>query len=364
MTHSTRFTIVAGAYERLLYGIECSVAPSSAAPSNAVSETGKRPREEASEDKAGSMTPVFIYPSHISCIKALSCCGRFLTSGSTDELIKIYDLKARKEIGTLMSHDGTITALQFWNGADKERSGHLVSAGEDGKICVYRMKDWELLKTLKGHKSAVRDIAVHPSGKILLSVAAGRVLFCWDLMTGKKAYSLKLRGEAERVRWTQAGFLVLGGTAVDVWDMKTQQIRHTIAQRQRINAVALASIGGREFVATGGEDKALRIYEIPADGDAPTLAPLVTVDGAHAQRVKDMAVHEGLLVTCSTDGAIKAWDLSAVASGRPAVACVAEYNAGTRLVCVGVSPQVSGQRQDTEPAAKKQRVDEEETVGH
>ena len=327
------FTLIAGGYERLLYGLQCSPSPN---------------------QSTLKTTLQFVYPSHISCIKALATTGRYLVSGSTDELIKIYDLKTRSEVGTLMSHDGTITSLKFWTDQNTEKGGHLVSSAEDGKICVYRLKDWELLKTLIGHKTAVKDIDVHPSGKILLSIAKGKILFCWDLMTGKKAYSLKLQSEAEKVKWTRSGFLVLNQQSLDFWNMATSKITLSIHQSQRINAFVVLTLAGQECVITGGEDKKLYVYLIPtaADLDSGTvevISPAFILDDAHNQRIKDMTLFETTLITCSSDGAVKIWSLADLQVSpvnekilEGALVCAGEYDCGTRLVCLSAGPVAIG----------------------
>jgi WD40 repeat protein len=51
---------------------------------------------------------------------------RLLTTG------RIYNLKQRKEVGTLLQHDGTITCF-----ANAGKS-HFISAAADGAICLWR----------------------------------------------------------------------------------------------------------------------------------------------------------------------------------------------------------------------------------
>ncbi|KAJ2464825.1 60s ribosome biogenesis protein mak11, partial [Coemansia sp. RSA 2320] len=131
------FLVSAGTYERILYGIE-----------------GRFVGDQL------TLNPQFIFPAHIGCIKAVSVGGRYLASGSTDEVVKLYDLKKRVELGSLHEHKGSITALQFHG------HSHLLSASEDGAICIFRTKDWEPLKVLKGHKGSVTSMAIHPSGKL------------------------------------------------------------------------------------------------------------------------------------------------------------------------------------------------------
>lgn len=92
---SSTFKIVVGTYEKLLYGLEGRFAPDSD-PSNQPNIT---------------LTPLFIFPAHVACVKALGASphgGKWLATGSTDEIIKIWDLRRRKEVGGLVQHQGQL----------------------------------------------------------------------------------------------------------------------------------------------------------------------------------------------------------------------------------------------------------------
>ncbi len=86
----------------------------------------------------------------------------------------------------MSSPSGSITYLEF-----PSRS-HLLSASEDGTLCLFHARDWNVLRILKGHKGRVNCVAVHPSGKLALSVGQDRTLRMWDLMRGKGSASTKL----------------------------------------------------------------------------------------------------------------------------------------------------------------------------
>ena len=94
----TSFKVIAGTYEKLLYGLEGTVSV-----------------EDGSHKFA--LTPVFIFPAHISSIKTVAASprgGKWLATGSADEIIKVWDLRRRKEIGGLMHHEGTLILLVVW----------------------------------------------------------------------------------------------------------------------------------------------------------------------------------------------------------------------------------------------------------
>lgn len=84
------FVVVAGSYEKLLYGLDGTVTPS---------ESGYE----------FHLKPIFIFPAHVSSIKAVAASpngGKWLATGSSDEIVKVWDLARRKEIGGLMHHQG------------------------------------------------------------------------------------------------------------------------------------------------------------------------------------------------------------------------------------------------------------------
>jgi len=91
------FKIIAGSYERLLYGLQATVSASS---------------PDTSSELEWTLKPIFIFPAHVSYIKAVAASpqgGKWLATGSGDEIIKVWDLRRRKEVGGLMQHEGSTT---------------------------------------------------------------------------------------------------------------------------------------------------------------------------------------------------------------------------------------------------------------
>jgi protein MAK11 len=99
-----RFKIIAGSYEKILYGLQVDVpasTSSSSQPSTAPSSGGTRNKIK--------LKPIFVFPAHISCVKAVAASplgGKWLATGGTDETVKVWDLKRRKELGGLVQHQG------------------------------------------------------------------------------------------------------------------------------------------------------------------------------------------------------------------------------------------------------------------
>ncbi|PBK69109.1 WD40 repeat-like protein [Armillaria solidipes] len=295
-TLPSTFKIVAGSYEKLLYGLEGRVS--------------------GDDDKLEfHLKPIFIFPAHVSCIKAVAVSpsgGKWLATGSSDEIVKVWDLRRKKEIGGLMHHEGTLSCFlpcysllpNDYLGSITHLSfpsrGHLLSASEDGTLCLFRARDWAVLRSLKGHKGRVNCVAVHPSGKVALSVGQDRTLRMWDLMRGKGCASTKLGKEGEVVRWSTSGslFIVQSGSTIDLYNTD-MTLLHTIKHPSRLHDAKFCKRvdSDEEVLLVGAEDKKLTIYDVSNDPEKPpTIVGLMV---GHENRRPDpfhrlASIQEGL----------------------------------------------------------------------
>lgn len=215
------FKIIAGTYEKLLYGLEGTFTP----PVTTLDDASTS-HSNLSADFQINLTPIFIFPGHLACVKAVSASqgGKWLATGSEDEFVKVWDLRRRKEVGSLSEHTGRLLCFSLlfftlitwstksfewerWIGSLKlthrlrigsitcitfPTPSHLLASSEDSTISLFRTSDWSLLKSLKGHSGRVNHIDVHPTGRVALSVGKDSTLKMWDLMRGRGAASLGL----------------------------------------------------------------------------------------------------------------------------------------------------------------------------
>ncbi|KAH8116375.1 WD40 repeat-like protein [Phellopilus nigrolimitatus] len=341
IAYPSTFKVVFGTYEKLLYGLEGSFVDDDGAAL-------EKPR----------LRPEFIFPAHVSCVKAVAASpdgGKWLATGSTDEIVKVWDLRRRKEIGGLVQHEGSITHLSF------PTRSHLISASDDGTICIFRARDWALLRSMQGHKGRVNSVAVHPSGKVGLSVGKDRTLRMWDLMRGKGSASTKLGKEGELVRWSKKGdkFVVQSGATIDLYSTE-MSLTHTFTHPSRVHDVHFCSNISSEsedvFLLVAAEDKKVTIYDTSSK-DSTSLRVIAEVIG-HQNRVKAIdtlaiAIPSSsprswttILSTVSSDGWVRIFDLGPLASldkaaskGEiQALTAIAEYDTkGSRLTCCALA---------------------------
>ncbi|WEW61290.1 Protein mak11 [Emydomyces testavorans] len=362
--------IVTGSYERVLHGITATIPPTLLCPSS---------------DKTDEVqfADTFLFHAHASAIRCLALSPISqdsqtvtLASGGTDERINLYTLSAsrtpnddrfpavptlagkkilenpkNRELGSLLHHSSSITALYF------PTRSKLLAAAEDNTISVTRMRDMSVVSTIKAPRpkvhgrpsgdtapagaapTGVNDFAVHPSMKLMLSVGRGeRCMRLWNLVTGRKAGVLNFgrevldcvkegkwgRGEGRKITWDSAGqeFAVAFERGAVVFG---------IIKYIHISEGAAGS--PHEFLAVSTEDGRILFYststnvlspaEMSGGSSAVPAAPLWYQLGGKAQgqssRIKGfefLTVNSGLghtetliVVTAGSDGVVKLWVL-------------------------------------------------------
>jgi protein MAK11 len=405
--------IVAGSYDRVLHGVTATISLKS-------------------KDKV-EFADTFLFNAHASAIRCLALSPPsapipkqtqkiILASGSTDERINLYHLSAHapskitvpvtpslnskaivenpqnRELGSLLHHSSTITALYFPN------RSKLLSSAEDSTIAVTRTRDWSLLSTIKapipkpvgrpsgdtaplgGAPSGINDIAVHPSMKLMISVGKGeKCMRLWNLVTGKKAGVLNFgrgilgevgegkysSGEGRKVAWgaTDVGeeFCVGFERGILVFGMDSKPKCKVIPEpRAKIHELCYVKLGDEDDVqilAVSTEDGRILFYSTrPADlvtastaegkeaplASAKLFAQLGGKDAGLSGRIKDFSILDNgdgttkdfVVVAGGSDGSLRIWKLPAtdLTSHKSKTKQVGEllgtYETNNRITCL------------------------------
>ncbi|CAI4034737.1 hypothetical protein SMKI_11G1870 [Saccharomyces mikatae IFO 1815] len=342
-----QFRIIVGSYEHNILCLSLDI------PTQKKDDVAKTPH----------FMPVFHFQAHSLSIKCLAVSRRYLVSGSNDEHIRIYDLQKRKELGTLLSHQGSITALQFSHPASSsedstvatkgKNSKWLLSASEDHKIMVWRVKDWETMGKLKGHTARVNDIDIHPTNRIAISVSDDHSIRLWNLMTLRNAAVLKLRKyntNGTCVRWLGAKgdyFAVGLRDRVLIYETESAKVFKEIPfDRKTLMHLEthILPFDNKEYLSVGISDGNVHFYsceklfeKVEENGKDQEdekvdekISPSFSLLG-HTNRIKDFKFYTNefgtYLVTIGSDGKIVVWDMSTKEQ-------VAVYDCGERLNCL------------------------------
>ena len=89
-------------------------------------------------------------------IRAISANQKFLALGGFQEVLKLFNLKKQVECVERLENTGTITCLEFY------QNSYLRSGSEDGRVLIWRVKDWSLIHTLTAKITyPVVEMAMH-----------------------------------------------------------------------------------------------------------------------------------------------------------------------------------------------------------
>ncbi|KAL1588181.1 hypothetical protein WHR41_03017 [Cladosporium halotolerans] len=305
----------------------------------------------------------------------------------------ISENPSNRSLGSLLHHDRAITRLNF------PAKGKLFSSAEDNTIAISRTRDWTALSSIKapmpkvqGRPSGdtagpgeipmgINDFAIHPSQKLMLSVGRGeKSMRLWNLMTGKKAGVLTFErdvlnqvgegkfssGEGRRILFDEAGenFVVgfeRGAVVFGIDDSRPKAVIKTTPTTKLHKMQFLQSTEGKIVLSVSSEDGRVLFFDVtkaaaepaPEDSKALPVCQCIAQLGGKAAnvsgRIKDFEVvqipnsSDMVIVTASSDGAVRLWKLSpeaiAATEGSSVPTQVGDLvgalETGSRITCLG-----------------------------
>lgn len=211
---------------------------------------------------------------------ALSADGRIALSGSFDTSAILWGIETGTALTVLRHHDGAVNAVAALPG------GLFATAGEEGRIAIWRMGRAEPERVIAGHGASVAGLAVSPDGASLASASWDGTVRLTPLGGGEARVFTGHRGPVNAVAFTADGrALVTGGhdatLRISPVDGGPQR---SVTLGTPVNGVVVAPDGG---IAAAGADGKVRLLNPAGEGagevlasETPIVSLAISADGA------------------------------------------------------------------------------------
>jgi cytochrome c len=210
----------------------------------------------------------------------ISADGSFAVSGSFDTSAIRWSLTRSAAEQVLRFHDGAVNAVAVL------KDGRVITAGEEGRIAIWRSGDPAPASVLEGHTAPVVSLAVSLDGSTLASASWDHSVRLWPLAGGAARV---LEGHSQNVNGVAFGpdghSLVSAGydATLRIWPLGGTGAAVIRTLPSPLNSVAVAPDG--EIIAAGADGK---LYFVTAAGEprgevnaaaTPIIALTISGDG-------------------------------------------------------------------------------------
>ena len=237
---------------------------------------------------------------------ALSPDGTLLAASTFNQAFKIWELATRKEV---MAFEATIEeSLHEPPSIAFSPDGSLLAAGfGDRTVRLWDVGTREHVRTLTGHRRAVRSVAFAPDGRTLASGSTGGEVRLWDKTTWESTVGIEKAhsGPVTSMAFSRDGRTLASGSrdrASKLWDVATGTLVSTHAADHSVTSVSFSPDGA--ILSSGSSDYGRLVMWDTGTGHATTLPGI-----GHAILDQVAVSPDGkVIATGSTDGRVRLWD--------------------------------------------------------
>jgi WD40 repeat protein len=240
---------------------------------------------------------------------ALSPDGRTFLTGSSDGIIRMWDVSSGEIRRQFVGHTDKVTRLAYSPDGSRILSG----AGYHDQTAKLWDTNGVCLRTLEGHTRPLSSVAFSPDGLLAVTGSSDGTARLWNLDTGDSL--LTIRGEdwfdvVATLSPDGNSLLYAQGTTITLWSVPTGDSLLAFKHFHRFSVTSLAfSPDGRYFVS-GSRDSAVLLWESDGGSMPDFPIPVHTFEG-HGDVVTSAAFSPDgqFLATGSQDKTVKIWDM-------------------------------------------------------
>ncbi|ETO10695.1 WD-40 repeat protein [Reticulomyxa filosa] len=282
-----------------------------------------------------------VHASRVNCIDTSTFDdGLYLSSGSDDNKVCVWDVDTGKKIQSFDGHLGPVYCVKFTRYHNHHRNT-ICSSSSDNTIRFWNIKDGKQLQEFNGHTEWVGGIEFSSfnGGRYLCSGSNDKTIRLWDIETSKSLHIFN--GHTDTVWCVDFSPLqgnnnnddnksniigVIGGNGyticsgsfdntIRIWDIETSKNLIKIkGHKDWISGVKYGSNELRNTILSGSLDKSVCLWDIRSGQQIQVFnghtSSVVTVEYSPFV-INNIEASSSYNVICSgsTDNTIKFWDI-------------------------------------------------------
>lgn len=185
--------------------------------------------------------------------------GKYLLSGGTDAIIRLWDVASGKEIKQLVGHSSSvITALFSPDGKN------IISSSRDATIRLWSTESGKEIRQFERNCRAFYSVAFAPSGDHIISVSNDNSLRLWDVQSGQEIKSFNCSDKIFTATFSPDGKYVVSSAVNNMlimFDALSGKKIKTFSGHTDFVSSAVFTPDGINIVS-GSNDKTIRIWDV------------------------------------------------------------------------------------------------------
>jgi len=176
----------------------------------------------------------------------------WFVTGSTDRLIKVWDLASGELKVSLTGHVSTVRDVKV-----SDRNPYLFSCGEDNMVKCWDLEMNRVIRHFHGHLNGVYTLALHPTLDILCSAGRDAVVRTWDIRTRGQIHVLEGHGNTvEKVICQNYEPQVISAghdKTIRCWDLAAGKTRNVLTHHKKAVRGLASHPSQYKFMSASGD---------------------------------------------------------------------------------------------------------------